>query len=83
MSDFYETDLKVWENKEDMRHREWSEKYKYASVEGFKNKGKKESDIIFLEWCDDLDEVLKNIETFQQVDNLKIRVTKYKRNQDD
>ena len=79
MSDFYETDLKVWENKEDMRHREWSEKYKYASVEGFKNKGKKESDIIFLEWCDDLDEVLKNIETFQQVDNLKIRVTKYKR----
>jgi len=79
MSDFYETNLIVWENKEDMRHREWSEKYKYASVEGFKNKGKEESDIIFLEWCNDLDEVLKNIDTFQQVDNLKIKVTKYKR----
>ena len=83
MSDFYETDLKVWENKEDMRHREWSEKYKYASVEGFKNKGKKESDIIFLEWADNLDEVLKNIDEFQQVDKLKIRVTKYKRGQND
>ena len=79
MSDYYETDLIVWENKEDMRHREWSEKYKYASIEGFKNKGKKESDIIFLEWADNLDEVLSNIDTFQQVDNLKIRVTKYKR----
>ena len=79
MSDYYETELIVWENKEDMRHREWSEKYKYASVEGFKNQGKNESDIIFLEWADNLDEVLSNIDTFQQVDNLKIRVTKYKR----
>ena len=83
MSDFYETNLLVWENKQDMIHREWSEKYKYASVEGFKNKGKKESDIIFLEWADNLDEVLKNIDEFQQVDKLKIRVTKYKRGQND
>jgi hypothetical protein len=81
MSDYYETDLIVWENKEDMRHREWSEKYKYASIEGFINRGKRESDIIFLEWGNDLDEVLENINTFQQVDKLKIRVTKYKRDQ--
>jgi hypothetical protein len=81
MSDYYETDLIVWENKEDMMHREWSEKYKYASIEGFKNRGKKESDIIFLEWADNLDEVLSNIDTFQQFDKLKIRVTKYKRDQ--
>ena len=79
MSDYYETDLIAWESKEDMRHREWSEKYEYASIEGFKNKGKKESDIIFLEWADNLDDVLKNIDIFQQVDKLKIRVTKYKR----
>ena len=79
MSDYYETELIVWENKEDMRHREWSEKYKYASIEGFKNKGKQESDIIFLEWADNLDDVLKNIDIFQRVDKLKIRVTKYKR----
>ena len=83
MSDFYETNLLVWENKQDMIHREWGEKYKYASIEGFKNKGKKESDIIFLEWADNLDEVLKNIDEFQQVDKLKIRVTKYKRGQND
>ena len=83
MSDYYETEVIAYENKQDMIHREWSEKYKYASVEGFINRGKKESDSIFLEWCDDLDEVLKNIDTFQQVDNLKIRVTKYKRDQDD
>ena len=68
-------------NKQDMQHREWSEKYKYASVEGFKNKGKQESDIIFLEWANDLDEVLENINIFQQIDKLKIRVTKYKRDQ--
>ena len=83
MSDFYEIELIAYENKQDMMHREWGKKYKYASVVGFKNKGKEESDIIFLEWCDDLDEVLKNIDTFQQVDNLKIKVTKYKRNKDD
>lgn len=83
MSDLYETDLIAYENKQDMMHREWSEKYKYASVEGFKNQGKRESDIIFLEWGNDLDEVLKTIDTFQQDDKLKIRVTKYKRNQDD
>ena len=83
MSDLYETDAIAYENKQDMIHREWSEKYKYASVEGFKNKGKKESDIIFLEWCNDLDEVLKNIDTFQKVDNLKIKVTKYRRDQND
>ena len=76
MSDLYELDLIAYENKQDMIHREWSEKYKYASVEGFKNKGKKESDIIFLEWADNLDEV-------QQVDKLKIRVTKYERGQND
>lgn len=81
MSDYYETDMIAYENKQDMMHREWSEKYKYASVEGFKNKGKKESDIIFLEWADNLDEVLSNIDTFQQFDKLKIRVTKYKRDQ--
>jgi len=81
MSDFYETNLIVWENKQDMIHREWSEKYEYASVEGFKNKGKKESDLIFLEWADDLDEVLYWIKEFQNEDNLKIRVTKYKRDQ--
>ena len=45
----------------------------------FKNKGKQESDIIFLEWADNLDDVLKNIDIFQRVDKLKIRVTKYKR----
>ena len=83
MSDFYETDLTEWENKQDTLHREWGEKYKYASVEGFKNRGKKESDIIFLEWGNDLDEVLENINTFQQVDKLKIRVTKYKRDKND
>jgi hypothetical protein len=83
MSDYYETDLLIWENKQDTLHREWGEKYKYASIEGFKNRGKNESDIIFLEWGNDLEEVLKNINTFQQVDKLKIRVTKYKRNQDD
>ena len=83
MSDYYETDVIAYENKQDMIHREWSEKYKYASVEGFKNKGKEESDIIFLEWGNNLDEVLKTIDTFQQVDKLKIRVTKYKRGQDD
>ena len=83
MSDFYEINLIDWENKEDMRHREWSEKYKYASIEGFKNRGKKESDIIFLEWGNDLDEVLENINTFQQVDKLKIRVTKYRREEND
>ena len=83
MSDFYELDLIAYENKQDMIHREWSEKYKYASVEVFKNKGKKESDIIFLEWADNLDEVLKNIDEFQQVDKLKIRVTKYERGQND
>jgi len=82
MSDFYETNLIVWENKQDMIHREWSEKYKYASVEGFKNKGKQESDIIFLEWADDLDETLYWIKEFQNEDNLKIRVTKYRRNQE-
>ena len=83
MSDYYETDVIAYENKQDMIHREWSEKYKYASVEGFKNKGKEESDFIFLEWGNNLDEVLKTIDTFQQVDKLKIRVTKYKRGQDD
>ena len=83
MSDYYESELIAYENKQDMMHREWGEKYKYASVEGFKNKGKKESDIIFLEWCNDLDEVLKNIDTFQKVDNLKIKVTKYRRDQND
>ena len=83
MSDFYETDLLIWENKQDTLHREWGEKYKYASIEGFKNRGKKESDIIFLEWGNDLDEVLKNINTFQQVDKLKIRVTKYRREEND
>ena len=83
MSDFYETDLTEWENKQDTLHREWGEKYKYASIEGFKNRGKKESDIIFLEWGNDLDEVLENINTFQQVDKLKIRVTKYKRDKND
>ena len=81
MSEFYELDLIAYENKQDMIHREWSEKYEYASVEGFKNKGKKESDIIFLEWANDLDEVLENINIFQQIDKLKIRVTKYKRDQ--
>ena len=79
MSDYYETELIAHENKQDMIHKEWSEKYKYASVEGFKNKGKKESDIIFLEWADNLEEVLKNINEFQQIDKLKIRVIKYKR----
>ena len=79
MSDYYETELIAYENKQDMMHREWGEKYKYASVEGFKNKGKKESDIIFLEWADNLDELLKWVKTFQNDDNLKIRVTKYKR----
>ena len=83
MSDLYELDLIAYENKQDMIHREWSEKYKYASVEGFKNKGKKESDIIFLEWADNLDYVLKNIDIFQRVDKLKIRVTKYERGQND
>ena len=83
MSDFYETDLTEWENKQDTLHREWGEKYKYASVEGFKNRGKKEDDIIFLEWANDLDEVLENINIFQQVDKLKIRVTKYKRDKND
>ena len=83
MSYLYETEVIAYENKQDMMHREWGEKYKYASVEGFKNQGKRETDIIFLEWADNLDEVLKNIDTFQQVDNLKIRVTKYKRDQDD
>tara|TARA_B100000131_G_scaffold130055_1_gene126914 strand:- start:92 stop:343 length:252 start_codon:yes stop_codon:yes gene_type:complete len=83
MSDFYETELRAYENKQDMQHREWSEKYKYASVEGFKNRGKKESDIIFLEWANDLDELMENINTFQQVDKLKIRVTKYKREEND
>ena len=83
MSDYYETDLIVWENKEDIRHREWSEKYKFASVEGFKNQGKKESDIIFLEWADNLDKLLEWVKTFQSDDNLKIRVTKYRRDQDD
>ncbi len=83
MSDFYETELIAYENKQDMMHREWSEKYKYASIEGFKNRGKKESDIIFLEWGNDLDEVLENINTFQQVDKLKIRVTKYRREEND
>jgi len=83
MSDYYETNLIVWENKQDMIHREWSEKYKYASIEGFKNKGKKESDIIFLEWADDLEEVLYWIKEFQDEDNLKIKVTKYRRDQDD
>ena len=83
MSDFYETELIAYENKQDMRHREWSEKYKYASIEGFKNRGKKEDDVIFLEWANDLDEVLENINTFQQVDNLKIRVTKYRREEND
>ena len=82
MSDYYETELIAYENKQDMMHREWSEKYKFASVEGFKNKGKKESDIIFLEWADNLDEVLKNIDEFQQIDKLKIRVTKYRRDQE-
>ena len=79
MSDYYETELIAHENKQDMIHKEWSEKDEYASVEGFKNKGKKESDIIFLEWADNLDEVLKNINEFQQIDKLKIRVIKYKR----
>lgn len=83
MSDYHETELIAYENKQDMMHREWGEKYKYASIEGFKNRGKKESDIIFLEWGNDLDEVLKNINTFQKVDKLKIRVTKYKRGQND
>ena len=40
MSDFYEIELIAYENKQDMMHREWGKKYKYASVEGFKNKGK-------------------------------------------
>ena len=79
MSDYYETDVIAYENKQDMMHREWGEKYKYASVEGFKNK----SDLIFLEWADDLDEVLYWIKEFQDKDNLKIRVTKYRRDQDD
>lgn len=83
MSDFYETDVIAYENKQDMIHREWGEKYKHASVEGFKNKGKKESDIIFLEWADNLDEVLYWIKEFQDDDKLKIRVTKYKRDQND
>ena len=83
MSDYYENNLIVWENKQDMIHREWSEKYKYASVEGFKNRGKKESDIIFLEWADNLDELLEWVKTFQSDDNLKIRVTKYRRDQND
>ena len=83
MSDYHETDLIAYENKQDMIYREWSEKYKYASVEGFKNQRKQESDLIFLEWADDLDEVLYWIKEFQNVDNLKIRVTKYKRDQDD
>ncbi len=83
MSDLYETDAIAYENKQDMIHREWSEKYKYASVEGFKNKGRKESDLIFLEWANDLDEVLYWIKEFQDDDKLKIRVTKYKRDQDD
>ena len=82
MSDYYETNLIAYENKQDMIHREWGEKYKYASVEGFKNKGKKESDIIFLEWADNLDELLKWVKTFQNDDNLKIRVTKYRRDQE-
>jgi len=83
MSDFYEIDLIAYENKQDMMHREWGEKYKYASVEGFKNQGKKESDLIFLEWANDLDEVLYWIKEFQNEDKLKIRVTKYKRDEDD
>ena len=82
MADYYETNLIAYENKQDMIHREWGEKYKYASVEGFKNKGKKESDIIFLEWADNLDELLKWVKTFQNDDNLKIRVTKYRRDQE-
>ncbi len=83
MSDFYETNLIAYENKQDMIHREWGEKYKYASVEGFKNRNKKESDLIFLEWADDLDEVLCWVKKFQNEDKLKIRVTKYKRDQND
>ena len=83
MADYYETELIAYENKQDIMHREWGEKYKYASVEGFKNRGKKESDIIFLEWGNDLDEVLENINIFQQIDKLKIRVTKYKRDKND
>tara|TARA_Y100001963_G_scaffold153196_1_gene239512 strand:- start:703 stop:954 length:252 start_codon:yes stop_codon:yes gene_type:complete len=83
MSDYYETDLLIWENKQDTIHREWSDKYEHASIEAFKNRGKKESDIIYLEWANDLDEVLYWIKEFQDNDKLKIRVTKYKRDQDD
>tara|TARA_R100000152_G_C6629985_1_gene77880 strand:- start:175 stop:423 length:249 start_codon:yes stop_codon:yes gene_type:complete len=81
MSDFYETNLIAHENKQDTIHREWSDKYKHASIEAFKNRGKKESDILYLEWADNLDELFYWIRTFQNDDKLKIRVTKYKRDQ--
>jgi hypothetical protein len=77
MSDIYETDSIAYENKLDTLHSEWNNKY-YAYVEAFKNQLKGEDDVIYNDWVDTLDELLKIVDIHHK-DNLKVRITTYKR----
>ena len=55
MSDFYETNLIAYENKLDILHDNWNNKY-YAYVEAFENRLRKEEDVIYNDWEDTMDE---------------------------
>ena len=77
MSDFYETNLIAYQNKLDLLHSEWNNKY-YAYVEAFKNRLREEEDVIYNDWVDTLDELLE-IVGIHHKDNLKVRITTYKR----
>jgi|TARA_Y100001970_G_C14016916_1_gene741409 hypothetical protein len=77
MSDFYETNLIAYENKLDILHDKWNRKY-YAYIEAFENRLRKEEDCIYNDWVDTLDELLELVSSHHK-DNLKVRITRYKR----
>ena len=77
MSDFYETVLIEYENKQDILHDYWNRKY-YGYVEAFEDRLKSEDDVLYNDWVDTLDELLDLIKIHHN-DKLKIRVTRYER----
>jgi hypothetical protein len=77
MSDYYETALIEYENKQDILHDYWNKKY-YAYIEAFEDRLKSEDDVLYNDWVNTLDELLDLIKIHHH-DKLKIRVTRYKR----
>tara|TARA_R100001594_G_C3853719_1_gene219105 strand:+ start:176 stop:457 length:282 start_codon:yes stop_codon:yes gene_type:complete len=75
MSDFYETNLIAYQNKLDLLHSEWNNKY-YAYVEAFKNRLREEKDVIYNDWVDTLDELLELVNSHHK-DGLKVRIRRF------